>query len=71
MMHGKPYGKMSDEDKMYQAERDCDTLVDAEEIKKDKPRMKAAMKYAKEKMKSLKAVHGGNPGKEDNPGEDY
>ncbi len=63
------------DDEKWKAERDCETLIDAEEIKKDKTRMKAAMKYAKEKMKNLKAVHyedkGDNPGKKDNSGGEY
>ncbi len=45
------------EDKRYQAEHDCETLIDAQEIMGDKARMKAAMKVAKEKMAALKAVH--------------
>ena len=56
MMYGKSYGKMSAEDKMYQAEHDCATLVDAAEIKYDKPRYKAAMAKAKEKAEALKYV---------------
>lgn len=56
MLYGKDYAKMSDEDKMHQAADDCRTLIDAEEIKKDKPRMKAALKAAKEKMAALKEV---------------
>ena len=76
MMHGE-YAKMDKDDKARHAEYDCNTLVDAEEIKKDGPRMKAAVKYAKEKMKNLKAVHyegmEDNPGhgKKDNPGGGY
>lgn len=58
MMYGnKPYAKMSAEDKAYQADSDCSTLIDAAEIKKDKPRLKAAMKKAKDKMAALKEVH--------------
>lgn len=76
MYNGKNYADMDKEEKAHQAEYDCNTLVDAEEIKKDKTRMKAAVKYAKEKMKNLEVVHSeekedGNPGKKNNPGEGY
>ncbi len=53
MMYGKSYGKMSAEDKMYQAAEDCATLIEANEIKMDKPRYKAAMAKAKEKAEAL------------------
>ena len=56
MMYGKSYGKMSAEDKMYQAHEDCRTLIEAGEIKMDKARYKAAMAAAKEKMEALKYV---------------
>ena len=39
---------MTAEDKEYQAERDLNTLIDAEKIKKDKTRLKAVM--ARKKM---------------------
>ena len=59
MMYGnKPYSKMSAEDKAYQAEQDCSTLIEYYEIMDDKPRYKAAMKVAKEKMAALKSVAG-------------
>lgn len=56
MMYGNDYGKMSAEDKGHQADSDCRTLIDYHEIMANKPRMKAAMKKAKEKMAALKAV---------------
>lgn len=58
MMYGKNYGKMSADDKMYQAQEDCRTLVEAYEIKADKTRYAAAMKAAKEKKKALDRVTG-------------
>ena len=56
MMYGKSYAKMSAEDKMYQADSDCRTMIEYAEIMKDKPRYKAAMAKAKEKMKALEYV---------------
>lgn len=61
MMYGENYSKMSGEDKKYQAMHDCQTLVDAGEIKMDKARYKAAMAAAKEKMEALKYI-AMNPG---------
>lgn len=43
-------------DKDWQADSDCRTLIDAQEIMNDPARKKAAMKAAKKKMKALKAV---------------
>jgi len=40
----------------WKADGDCRTLIEAEQIKKDKPRLKAAMKKAKEKMAALKEL---------------
>lgn len=61
MMYGnKPYSKMSAEDKAYQAEHDCETLVEYYEIMGDKPRYKAAMAKAKEKMDALKMAAKGH-----------
>lgn len=47
-----------DSDKDWQAEHDCNTLIEAEKIKKDKGRYAAAMKVAKKKHEDLKAVAG-------------
>lgn len=49
-------------DKKYQAEDDVRTLTRAGEIKKDKPRYKAAMAMAKTQMADLQAI-GGDMGK--------
>ena len=46
-------------DKEWQADNDCRTLIDAEEVKKDPARMKAAVKKAKEKMAALKEIDNG------------
>lgn len=59
MMHGKSYGKMSKDDKMYQAEDDVRTLIAYGEIMKDKPRYKAAMAMAKKKAEALNYAAGG------------
>lgn len=58
MYGGKSRSKMSKEEKEYQAEDDCRTLLRAEEIKADKERHKAALKHAKEKAKALDKVTG-------------
>jgi len=44
-----------EEKKMY-ADMDLRTLVEAEEIKRDKERLRAAKKCAREKMKSMKEI---------------
>ena len=49
------YGKMSDE-KKYMAESDLHTLIEAEKIRKDSARMKAAMQCKKEKMAAMEAI---------------
>ncbi|HKJ73338.1 MAG TPA: hypothetical protein VKA19_04415 [Alphaproteobacteria bacterium] len=38
------------------AQSDCRALLEAEEIKKDKPRYRRALKAAREKMAALKEV---------------
>lgn len=43
-------------DKEWEADNDCRTLIDAQEVMNDPARKKAAMKAAKKKMKALKAV---------------
>lgn len=52
----KSKGKMSAEEKAYQAEWDLKTLIEAEKIKKDKSRLSAAMKAHAEQMKSLQSI---------------
>lgn len=53
-MAGK-YGSMPDEKKMM-AEHDLMTLIEAEKIKKEPARMKAAMQCKKEKMAAMEAI---------------
>lgn len=45
-----------EQEKKWEAENDCRTLVDAAEIKGDPKRLKAAMVEAKSKMAALKEV---------------
>lgn len=52
---GAPAG--SDEAK-HRAEGDVRTLIRAGEIRRDKERLRAALKCAREQMKSLEAVEG-------------
>lgn len=47
---------MSADEKKWRAEVDCGTLIEAERIKKDKPRLRAAMAHAKEKRAALDKV---------------
>lgn len=42
--------------KKWQAEDDLRTLINAEKIKKDKPRLAAAMKYRDEQLASLTKI---------------
>ena len=44
------------EDKDWRAESDMRTLIDAQEIMKDKARYKAAMAEAKKRMAAMQAV---------------
>lgn len=58
---GTPVIKMSKramdaEEKRWRAEADLRTLVEAEEIRADKARLKAAMKIRKEKLDAMKAA---------------
>lgn len=46
----------SPSDDKWQAESDFRTLVDAEKIKNDEKRFKAAMKHAKEQKKIIRSV---------------
>jgi hypothetical protein len=48
----------SDEEKDWKAESDLSTLMEAERIKRDKPRYERAMKCAKKKAGDLKSVVG-------------
>lgn len=45
-------------DPEYQAECDMKTLIDAEKIKKDKTRLTAAMKKAREQRDAMNSVMG-------------
>mgnify|MGYP003613869839 CR=1 FL=1 len=45
-------------DRDYQAESDMRTLAQAEEIRKDPKRLKAALAKAKEKITELQALQG-------------
>ncbi len=56
MMHDKPYGKMSKEDQKYYAEMDVKTLVDANEVRKDKPRLKRAAALARKQSQALEGL---------------
>lgn len=47
---------MSAEEKDWQAESDLRTMIEAEKIKADKPRLKAAMAKRKEMQKALSNV---------------
>lgn len=49
------YGKIPDEKKMM-AKADLHTLIEAEKIKKDSPRLKAAMQCKKELMADMEAI---------------
>lgn len=51
--------KMSEQEKEYMAENDLRTMVEAEKIKRDKPRMAAAMKKHKEMMAAMESIDGG------------
>lgn len=44
------------EDNKWKAESDLRTLIEAEEIRKDSKRMKAAMAVAKEKREAMTAI---------------
>lgn len=49
------YPTASDE-KKWRAESDLGTLIEAEKIKKDKPRFKAAMACRDDKMKAMQSL---------------
>lgn len=48
--------QMSKEEKEWRAKDDLHTLIEAEKIKKDKPRLKAAMEKKREMAKNLAAI---------------
>lgn len=54
-----PSGISEAEDQKFQAERDLRSLIKVEEIRKDKARLKRAMKIAEEQMKALETVSNG------------
>ena len=45
-----------EQEKKWEAQNDCRSLIEAQEIKNDPDRLKAAMKEAKTKMAALKEV---------------
>lgn len=47
---------LGDSDKDYQAESDLRALVEAQKVRADKGRLKAAMAMAKKQMAALKSV---------------
>lgn len=51
---------MKKEQDRWRAESDLDTLMRAEQIKRDKPRLGAAISIAKERKKELSAVTDGD-----------
>ena len=51
-----PHQPVSVEDKEFQAEQDVRTLIDAEKVKADKPRLKRAMTMARKQMSALEKV---------------
>jgi len=56
---------VSAESKKWQIERDLETVMDAERIKKDKTRMAAVKKLAKEKAEQLEETLDTEPGDKD------
>ncbi|MFW5926426.1 MAG: hypothetical protein ACOCSR_00095 [Wenzhouxiangella sp.] len=64
---------MAAEEKKYRAEVDLHTLVEAEKIKKDSARMKAAMQCRKEKMAAMASVgnHNSSNSKSSKDTKDY
>ena len=51
---------MAKDEKEYMADSDLRTLIEAEKIKKDKPRYAAAMKKHKEMMAAMEGIHKGD-----------
>jgi len=56
---------VSAESKKWQIERDLETVMEAERIKKDKTRMAAVKKLAKEKAEQLEETLDTEPGDKD------
>ena len=56
---------VSAESKKWQIERELETVMEAERIKKDKTRMAAVKKLAKEKTKQLEETLDTEPGDKD------
>lgn len=61
-MEAYPMSPKTDKEReaKYRAESDLRTLQEAEEVKRDKARMKAALACAKEKMAAMDAVQKAN-----------
>lgn len=55
-MNAKEKKEYEDQEKKWRAESDLRTLVDAEKIKADPDRLKAAMKCKREQMDALKNI---------------
>lgn len=55
-METMPMQPSKTDEQKWQAESDVRTLIDAEKIKADKPRLRRAMKMAKEQADALKNV---------------
>lgn len=55
-MSAKEKKEYEDQEKKWRAESDLRTLVDAEKIKSDPDRLKAAMKMKREQMDALKNI---------------
>lgn len=56
MAKGKAIDTLSGEDREWRAQRDLETLIEAEKIKADKDRLKAAMAKKREMQANLKKV---------------
>lgn len=64
MAKGKSYVSINrDEEARWRAESDMRTLVEAEQIKKDPKRLKAATACANDKLKEVASVAALEPGK--------
>ena len=50
--------KEKEQENKWRADGDLRTLIEAEKIKKDKPRFNAAMKMHKEMMTAMKGIEG-------------
>lgn len=63
--------KAKEQEKKWQAESDLSTLIEAEKIRGNKPRLKAAMSCRSERMKALEEVGEPNQSKSEEKGENY